>query len=194
MSTHHKRSSYLATSVVSANAMKSTQSKQALYLHQALLHVLFCCSALKLTFPDQGHASCSFFRLMPLTHRSCPNTMFISIRFFFPTVSAGDYQEHKLPVLIKGPFSAPLLPAPSIMKQLLPSSMAFFQSFPFPKLWPLVHAQLLWRDSSLIVWSCRCWVRTDNIQSAQATKVVKGLPTINTVSFQELTKILSLVI
>lgn len=56
MSAHHKRSSYLTTSVASANALESKQSKQALYLHQALLHVLFCCSALKLMFPDQGHS------------------------------------------------------------------------------------------------------------------------------------------
>lgn len=140
MSTHHKRSSYLTPSVVSANAVKSKQSKQALYLRQALLHVLFCCSAPKRMFPDQGHASCSFFRLMCLTRRSCPITMFIST-IIFSTLPVRDYQEHKLPVLSRSPFSAALVPALSTMQELFHPRMAHFQSCHLPNLGHSVHPQ-----------------------------------------------------
>lgn len=134
MWTHHRSSSYLTGSVVSATGMKTEQSEQALYLHQALLHVLFCRSALKLMFPDQGHASCCFFRLMPLTQRFCPINEFDSSFIFFPPCQQGVTKNASCQFLTKSPFSAFLLPALSLAKQLLHSRMAYFQSFPFPKL------------------------------------------------------------
>lgn len=139
-----KGPSYLTTSVVSANATKSKQSKQALYLHQALLHLLFfCCSTLKLTLPVQGCTSCCFFRLMSLTHSSCPITTFISIHYSFSCCVSRGSLRSEAPSLNREPS---LCTRPSSSEH--PDAAVALQDGAFPalllsKLWWLVHAQLV---------------------------------------------------
>lgn len=132
--THHTKPSSVTTSVVSAKAM---QSKQALFLHQALLPVLFCCSALKLMFPDQCYTSYSFFLGLYPFHIA--PTLFLCTFHCVPPphplpLCQGGIMRAPTPSSNQVPFFAPLLQAPSIMRHRLPFRMANFQSFHFPKL------------------------------------------------------------
>lgn len=129
MSTHHKRSSYLTSSVVSANAVKSKQSKHALPLHQALL---FCCSQTKVTLAVPFLGSC------PLHADSAPlPCSFQSVIFSHPFIEG--LPRTQAPSSNQEPFSAPLLTVLSTMQHLFHSRMAHFQSCHLPKLWHLVH-------------------------------------------------------
>lgn len=181
-----QRSSYLPSSVLSAHTRKSEQSKQSSDLHHKLLHVLCCCLALKLKFPAHGHSSCCTFRILPLEWATfsvkytsgtkllgnfkmlldCDTAQSVQIQIlsYFPHHISRGFRGAQAP----SPPSAPLLLHPSFQ----PEAAVAPQDGKFPV---LSLSCMLIRAGSLRVCTCSCCVRTDNIQPAQAEKLVKGL-------------------
>lgn len=140
-----------------------------------LLPVLFCYSAPKLMFPDQGHTSDSFDALISLPQRSCPIPMFILMCNFFSQYVSRRLERARTPSSNQEPFLCTL---PSISKHHKTAVTLQDGIFPVLSLSKAVAAgacSVSLNDCSLIVWACRCCVRTDNIQLAQGRKVGKGL-------------------